>query len=265
MKPTPHIRPYWHVDAKWICGLIFGLLALASLVLFALMTLTSRDIAVPLATQVAAGMFSRNGLDDASELEEFKQKAAKQPGDKVETLPGVFITKADLATLPPRELRLKIFRQVVEPYYELGAKGVAAKQSADPAKQANIERQAGVLGLINQQTHDKLRQLFLISLALVVLPLAGLVYFSAGFGRLVSPGLVLVLLTWPAAIAFLVLQIAKNSSKPVGGEGGPVSPETLQLALGAVLPGLALVFLLGLILLLGAAVGRTVAKRKQPA
>jgi hypothetical protein len=260
MKPTPHARPYWHVDAKWICGILFALGLLASLLLYIASTLTSEKVAVPVATQIVAGMFSRNGLDDDSDLEEFKQKALKQPGEQVETLPGAFVSKTDLRTLSPRELRLKIFKQVVEPYYQLGAKGVAAKQSSDPAKQAQIEQQAGLLAYFNKSTHESLQRLFFISLAFLLLPLAGLVYFSAGFGRLVSPGLILVLLTFPGAFASLMLAVSSSSSKPVGGESG--QGESIAIAVGSVAPSLALLFGLGVALLLAAGIGKAVANRK---
>jgi hypothetical protein len=259
-----NVRPYWHVDLKWICGILFAVGLGVSLLLFLAATLTSKRIAVPIATEVAASMVSRNGLDDTTDIDEFKKKAAAQPGEAVETLPGIFVTKADLATLSPRELRLKIFAQVVTPYYELGAKGVAAKQTNDPQEQANIEQQVGVMGLLNQQTHDGLQRSFWISLGALVLPLIGLIRFSAGWGRLVSPGIIMAVMTFPGAVGAVIFEIAKRSSKPAGGGGSPipnVSPESLQMIAAAVLPMYVTVFIMGATLLTIAAIGKAWTKR----
>jgi hypothetical protein len=267
--PTPDARPYWHVDLKWVFGIIFAAGLAVTLILHVLTTLTSKSVAIPVATQVAAGMFSRQGLDDSADIEQLKQKARLQPGDKVETLPGIFITKVELETLSPRELRLRIFSRVVTPYYELGAKEVAARQTADPAERADIERQAGLLALLNQATHDTLATSRMISFGALILPLIGLVYFSAGFGRLVSPGLVMVLLTFPAAILGLITQIAQRSSKPFGSDGpgaaaGPgLSPESILTIMNGILPGYLAIFGLGITLLLIAGIGKIVSKRHQ--
>lgn len=265
-KTDSTIRPYWHVDAKWVCAILLTLGLWVSSVLYILSTLTSERIAVPVATQIVAGLFSNKGLDDTTEIEEFKQKARQQAGDKVETLPGIFVSKTDIETLSPRELRLKIFGQLVTPYYELGAKGVAAKQTTDPAERAKIERQAGLLALLNKNTHEILEQAFLISLGLLVLPLIGLVYFSAGFGRLVSPGIVLISISFPGAVIAGIMQIAKHSSKPFGGGGTSaipaLPPESLEMMLGAFTPVFALVFALGVLLLVAAGIGKAVSKRQ---
>ena len=268
-KPQPAARPYWHVDMKWVCGILFALGLWLALALYALTVLTSERIAVPLATQIAAQLVSRSGLDDPTDINALKQKASQQPGNDVETLPGVFVTKADLQTLTPRALRLKIFGEVVKPYYELGAKGVAAKQTADPQKRAEIEQQVGLLGLVNQSNHDILVRVFWLSLALLVIPLAGLVYFSAGFGRLVSPGIIMALSTLASAPLAVLLQIAAHSTKPAGDQPGPlpgVTADSFATVVRALLPGFLAVFALGMLLLLVAAIGKVVSRhRTRPA
>lgn len=266
---TPTNRPYWHVDMKWICGILFALGLWATLALYTLSTLTSERIAVPVVTQIAAAIVGQHGMASPAEIEKFKQGARLLPGDKVETLPGIFITKTDLETLSADEIRLKIIGQIVSPYYELGPEGVAAKQTTNPEERAKIEQQVGFAGLINRSTHDTLQRLMWISLGLLAIPLAGLIYFSAGFGRLVSPGLIMAFTAFPGAIAKLILEIATRSSKPVGGNGSTggvpgLSPESLEMIVRALLPGFLTVFTLGTVLLLAAAVGKTISKHRHP-
>ena len=50
--------------------------------------------------------------------------------------------------------------------------------------EAEIENQASYLKFLNKSTHDTLQKLAWIAGLLLAIPLAGLVYFSAGFGRL---------------------------------------------------------------------------------
>ncbi len=256
-----HPRPYWHVDAKWVCGIIFALGLWVALVLHSLAAATTEQVAVPAATQVIAQLFSPQGLDDPGDIGKLKEEAARQPEGIVHPLPGTTITRADLDSLSPRELRLKIFGQLVKPYYQLGVKGVAAQQTNDPKERESIEKQAGLLALINRQTHDWLQSAFLISLAALVLPLAGLVYFSYRFGRLASPGFILTLVPLPAMVVGSALLAAGAGPPTMPGQSGGAAalpPEALKLILQAVLPALWSVVAAGVALLLAAGIGRLI-------
>src|SRR5687767_7228754 len=112
-----------HKDFKWVSGIIaFAFLAI-TFALFNLVYLTSKPIAVELGTIVAASMFSPHGLDDATEINILRRQ--KTASGTIQPIPGLPVTVAtnDLEKKTPRELRLTIFRQIVEPIYE-GTEGI---------------------------------------------------------------------------------------------------------------------------------------------
>jgi hypothetical protein len=251
-----HVRPYWHVDAKWVCGLLFFASLTATLFLYTLSTLTRRDIAVPATTYVVANMFSRNGLDDTTEINEIKQNVKNIPGESYSPVSGATVPKSDLYTLSPRQFRLKAFEQVVAPIYDR-----TPTASGQTTSDQDLMKQAGVLAFLNKNTHAALQNAFLAALTVAALLLPGLVFFSHRLGRLVSPGLVMVLAALPGAILAGLLTIAVTSQPPYGGPSGPLSylpPETLVNLSRALAPVLIGVFALGLALLLIAATAKLV-------
>ena len=119
MNQSDTPRPYWHVDLKWIFGISAAFFLTSSLTLFTLSTLTSEKVAIPVASYVVASQFSRDGLDDPKDIEAAKSKFLKTKDNVFYPLDdkNIRITRDELETLSPREIRLKIFRQVVEPFY----------------------------------------------------------------------------------------------------------------------------------------------------
>lgn len=273
MKTTasPHVRPYWHVDAKWVCGLLaLGLLA-GSLLLMMAAAITAPKYGVELAATAIATAFSRDGLDEPmtpEEADKLRRQVAASPGGRfapIPNFPTATITAADLE-LPPRELRLKIFRQIAEPIYTLGAEGAAKKFTSDPVQQEQFKKDAFLLGLLTRETHEKLKWLGGWGLGLSVLTLAGVVFFSARWGRLANPGLLLLMVALPG----VVLSIAVASPGPETG-GGPFSmlPPDIRPGLGAAVrdtyvpvavTGLGLLVVAGIGRLVSAVRGRRAAK-----
>lgn len=202
------VRPYWHVDAKWFFGLFFTAFLTVSLLLFTLSVLTSEKIAINLATYLVANQFSREGLDDPKGVEEFRQKAS-QTGQEVFYPFGdesVSITREELDNLSPKELRLKVFKQVVEPiYYQ--------KRTPEAASQY------GILAYFNLETHNQIRRFFGLSLVPLVISLAGLVGFSYRYGRLISPAVPLLLTSLPISFFLYLIQ----HTTPPKGDDGPLS------------------------------------------
>jgi hypothetical protein len=265
-EPVPHIRPYWHVDAKWVCGLLTLVLLGGSLVLALAAAVTAPKYGVELAATGIASAFSRDGLDAPLKPEEkadLQRKLAAAKGGKfapIPNFPAVTLTAADLE-LPARELRLKIFRQIAEPIYTLGADGAARQFTSDPAQQEQFKKDAYLLGILTRENHERLKRLGGWGLALSALVLAGVVVFSARWGRLANPGLLLVM----AALPGVVLALAVGNPGPEGG-GGPFGmiPPDLRPELGAVVRNTYLpVALLGLGLLVAAGTGRIISGVRQ--
>jgi len=202
------VRPYWHVDLKWVFGLLALFALAASLLLFNLAALTERDRATTLTATVVAGLFSKDGLDDTKGLEEFRQKAAATPGDRVvpiEQFSWLSISKHEALTLGAKELRIAIFRQLTDPIYDKGLRGAAEGMTKDPLEQDKFVQQASLLGIFTKTTHDMLQRGFYGAAIFAVLFMAGVIYFSAGWGRLVSPAVLLLAVSPLGAVAGLLL------------------------------------------------------------
>jgi hypothetical protein len=222
-----HKRPYWHVDAKWVCA-ILALFALGlALMFYTLSTITKRDFAVKASATVIANLFSREGLDSTEGLNELRKKAQNTPGNTVtpiEQFPEITISKQDIQNLEPRELRIKLFSQLTGTVYDKGLEGAADEFTNNPEDREEFINQASTLSVFTYSTHQAMKQMFWVTLFISLFLLAGVIYFSAGWGRLVSPGLLLLLVGIPGSIIGLLIA---NAS---GNEGGPLAdlPEIRQ-------------------------------------
>lgn len=215
-KATP--RPYWHVDLKWIFGLMAVVALGAALLFFNLSNLTERDRAIKLSATIVASLFSKEGLDDSSGLAEFRQKAQSSPDETVtpiDQFPWLKISKEEALTLSPRDLRIAIFSQMTTPIYDKGLKGAAAQITQDPAEQEKFTQQASLLGVFTHSTHETLQRVFYVSAAAAIVLIVMAIYFSAGLGRLVTPG-VLLLATSPLGTfaGLLLLHPPKDGESP---------------------------------------------------
>lgn len=249
-------RPYWHVDAKWIAGILLFVNLGACLLLYNLASLTERDHAVNISATIVASLFSPKGLDDASGLKEFRAQAAKMPGTTIapiEQFPSIRISKHDALTLGPRDLKIALFSQITGPIYDLGLKEAAKQFTSSPADQQKFINQAQILGILTKNTHDILQRLFLISSVATVVLFGILVLFSAGWGRLVSPGVVLVSVSPVGTLASLILL------HPPTGDGSLTStlPSNIVEDVGASLShSYMYAMILGFVLLAFALVGK---------
>ncbi|HJQ08106.1 MAG TPA: hypothetical protein VJ836_01340 [Candidatus Saccharimonadales bacterium] len=206
--PAKPVRPYWHVDLKWICGILLFFVLGAALLLYNLNSLTERDRAVTLSATIVASLFSKDGLDDEKSVAEFRQKAAATPGEMVapiEQFPWLTVSKQEVATLSPRELRLAIFSKITGPIYDKGLKGAAAQFTNDPAEQEKFAKDAALLGVLTKTTHQAVQRAFIVTAILALLLMAAVIYFSAGWGRAVSPAALLLAVSPLGALAGLLL------------------------------------------------------------
>jgi len=273
-------RPYWHVDAKWITGILLLLAVNVTLLALILVLATAPEQGITLLTTTLASSFSAQGggLDEAGDIEIMKQKIAESPNGEWQPIPGmrIVVRAEDIAGMTPREMRLWFFRQWAEPIYYDGADGLASL-ATDPEMQSERGGGVGPLGFISAETHGKLKTALAVSGLISVVLLGLLVFFSHRFGRLGSPGCIVLL----AAVPGLVLMSGARgwlemSAQPAaaGGEETLITRYT-QLA-ADVLPGvvnqaiqifLALT-LLGAVLMLVALVGAVFLrgrKHKEPA
>ena len=256
-KATPKARPYWHVDAKWIFGLLLGSAVIVLLWVDTAVRLTDRETAVPLLTRVVALQFSPDGLDDQADLEKVRGQWLASGQSELRPIEGMplVLTREQVEMLPARELRLTLFRQMAEPLYDNGVEGFAASISSDPARQKEFANDAKLLGLASHETHDKVSIARVFALVAVLLLLVPAIYFSAGLGRLITPGVVLILASWAGALVFGLSKLAANSSPPddsAEGMAGMIGQEVASY-LPTLATGWAVVFGTGIGLLVAAA------------
>lgn len=277
MSPTP-ARPYWHVDAKWITGLLLLLTLSLTLLAFDVFWITSEPPAVEVVTQLVASMFSRGGLDDESEIQEVHQRLREDPDGEIQPIPGMplVVRERDIAGMSPREIRFYIFRQLAEPLYWKGPEGLAAMIGAsDDTKE--IQGQVGVLGLFTRENNQKIKQVMLILAGASAVLVGLLAFFSYRWGRLGSPGCALFLASLPNALLLGLPLSVLTGRPPASGaeEDGTaiiltnISSTIIVDVFETLLRYAAITALIGAGLLaasvLGALIGRVLSRRKAAA
>lgn len=178
---SPKKRPYWHVDAKWLTGIILVVLLNITFISFLLVQITSPKNGINLLAGILASSFSfeGGGMDASGDIEVMREKIAESVDGKWRPIAGmeIFVQEEDIAGKTPREVRLWFFRQWAEPLYRDGAEGLKDLIS-DPEMEQGLDEGIGPLGFINAKTHGKLLVVFLVC-GLTSLPfLLLLVYFS---------------------------------------------------------------------------------------
>lgn len=227
-----HRRPYWHVDAKWLVGLLLFLVWGATLLGFGLYRATDEKVAVPFLTTLLATSLSREGLDDAADVKEFRQRLQRAPNQRLRPIPQfeVYVRYDEVAGLTPRETRLAIFQKLAKPFYREGPDGIVRLSRSVKAVQSERLRKDTVLvSPLTRDFHDRLQKPLLIAGAAALALFALLSYFSAGLGRITSPGLVLLLAGLPGALAFAANAQGGQSTSLAQGETAGVGYAAQQL------------------------------------
>lgn len=211
-KSESKTRPCWHVDAKWVAGIILTFTLSLSFLVYSLVIITAEKPAIDTLTIGLALAFSQNGLDDEAEIAELKQALKLSPDKSIHPIPGlnVVIREQDINGLTPRQIRFYIFRQIAEPLYKRGPEGLAAL-AGDPKMENKMVEDSGILGFLTLKTHRTLKNLLLILGLISFILFVPLVLFSYRFGRIASPGIVIFISSLPGALAFSSANLALRS------------------------------------------------------
>lgn len=250
-------RPYWHVDAKWVTGLVLvGILSL-TLPLFNLVRLTALRPAVDIAGTLLAVAFSPHGLDDEAEIAEMWAALKASPDGTLKPFPGLLVSiRADqIQGLAPRATRVYVFRQVAEPFYWLGSAALVGGIQ-DPAVRSDVAACMGVLNLFTAETHQRLQHALVPFAAACVVLLLLLVTFSYRFGRVGSPGVALFVSALPgvalsASLSARVPVQVESAQPPEGAGVVAMTGCLLSTVLPQVMPTLARTYLVVLAIGLG--------------
>lgn len=207
-------RPYWFVDAKWIFGLFFMFLLGLTIFTFGLYQASNESNGVETLTKIIALEFSRNGLDDQTEIDTLKKQILTSTNGKIKPIPtlNVTLSLADVTNKSPREIRYNIFRNIAKPIYN---NGVGAESVLnDPEAIAKFRGDTFILRvLFSENSHNIIGNAFLILALLSTFSLTGIVFFSYRFGRIANPGFVILMTCLPWLIVYqLVGILTKNIS-----------------------------------------------------
>jgi len=260
-------RPYWHVDAKWVTSLLLVPLLAAAFLIHTLVQITAEGPAVETASLLLGLMFSRDGLDEETDVAAFRQQLEADPDGCIQPIEALRISvcQEDIADLPPREARLLIFRQIAQPLYQDGADGLAGLAS-DPEAGSTMSQGIGLLSFFTRETHLALtRVLAILALGCAAL-FVPLILFSFRFGRIGSPGCAIAAAAIPGAVLFAFFAVIFNPPPPAAGEPGmteiagalaaEVLPAIARIAIGTYLIAVGAGLLLILFSILGTVVSR---------
>lgn len=263
-----NVRPYWYVDLKWLLSLLALAAIAATLLLVTFARITAREPAVKILSYSLAGLTTTDDIDSDAGFEEIKQRVAAN-GQETVNFGGapVVITAEDVATLSPRQLRLKIFGGFAEKFYDQGPAGLATDTGATAEEAEKLKTDSSFIAPLTREGHRQITTYAAIAVA-VSLALIGLVVlFSYRLGRLVSPGLLLLLTGFPGLLFFAIA--SSQSDEPIGAARTDTASSTLEAAGTAasfigplVMPYFASTYLpvlgLGLLLLLTALVSKLI-------
>lgn len=212
LSPSP--RPYWHLDVKWITGLLLVISLGISSIMYNLTLVTDEKPAVDTLAMTYALTFSQNGLDDETEIAMLRLAVKASSTKSYKPVPGINIalTEQDLANKTPREIRLNYFRKWAEPFYKQGEAGFLALATDEQTKKG-IGNGMGALTIFTLQTHQTLEKIYSYTLIASAILLALVVLFSRRFGRLFSAGFAFVVASGPGAL--ITSLVAQSMQTPV--------------------------------------------------
>ncbi|MCJ7772019.1 MAG: hypothetical protein MUP22_02680 [Desulfobacterales bacterium] len=263
----PKPRPYWHVDAKWLTGIVLIFLLNITFLLFVLVQITGPEQGINLLATTLASQFSfeAGGLDAEGDIAIMRQKINESPDKQWQPIPGleIVVRAEDIEGKTAREARLWFFRQWAEPLYYDGPQGLGDLMT-DPEMKEELAQGVGPLSIVSAATHRKLLAFLVVSGLVSLFFLGLLVLFSHRFGRLGSPGCVIFVAAIPNLILLAGLrgwlENAVQNTEPTGFQilisrytqlAADVLPEIVQKALSIYI----FLVLLGIFLLLLALIG----------
>jgi hypothetical protein len=230
-KSNKKPRPYWHVDAKWIAGLLFIVFFITSLLLYNFTQIISRENVVDTITTDIQNSL-RQGLEEFSqeanewvnqEGESIKlvltvaRHELERMADEVEQTEKQIKTGEGERVKPFEELDLYIEKNELEKYEKWAEVIVYRKLSKtldEVKKEAfspSIETYNIKEEIINkiefpkvysEEIYQRYRKISFIMLFISFILLFLVVFFSYRFGRLFSPGLLIAITSLPGFYIF---------------------------------------------------------------
>lgn len=205
-NPPKQKRPLWFIDAKWICALGFILVFSITLTSFNIMQLTNRERAVETLTGIIEKSLTNVEGNLLEKIEEYKASlnatetsdnaAPAEEGSLLGRALGYFFPKNEIINKPATEIKNNFLQSLAVPIYEEGTGMIfTLLRGIDYA--TPINNNLSKIPIYSDKTHDTLVAWFATSLIISLLLLAGVVYFSWGWGKIFNSGLIIAVTASP--------------------------------------------------------------------
>ncbi|MCL5410274.1 MAG: hypothetical protein M1324_00250 [Patescibacteria group bacterium] len=264
------VRPYWHLDAKWLVALIFIPVFALAFFLCNLYVMTTEKNAVNVSAALLSALYAPGGdQGNSQEIEQVREAIKKSPDKAFKPFPGsdIQITEQDLDQYSIKDLKGKIFKELAKNIYNFDSSDI--KTSSDGKD--NSLSTLGAMAIFTKDGHQFIGKIALIVSSIALVFLALLIFFSYGFGRMISPGIIFFIIGLPATILLLLLQKgAGNSSEAVDLEklslgqrvGAAVKVVGPQIS-DVLLKNYIILLLTGVVLILTGIIGRIIQRHKK--
>ena len=222
MTEHTKVRPYWHMDAKWIAALIFIPVFIVAFLACNLYVITTEKNAVNVSAALLTALYAPGGDQNSNQEIEQVREAIKRNQDKVlKPFPGldIQITEQDLDQSNLANVKDKLFKELAKNIYNFDSSNI----ETSPDGKNNSVSTLGAMAIFTKDGHQFIGKIALISSSIALAFLVLIIFFSYGFGRLISPGIIFFIIGLPATILLLLLQ------KGAGNSLEAVDPEKLSL------------------------------------
>ncbi len=208
-------RPYWHVDLKWIFGIGSYLILVILVLCIGFYQLTTQKVAVAIISNGAAAIINPEASENTNTIVEIKQKMDTEHTDIFYPFPdhSIVITREDVNTLSAKEIENKVYMQLAEAIYN---NKLTTVDASGQSQNSSLQK-FGVLAVFTSQFHNNIGSILLVLIFPLLLFLSLTIYFSAGYGRLISPAIVILIATGPLCLVTLITSaLLHRSSSQIG-------------------------------------------------
>lgn len=222
----------WRIDAKWVAGILFTLSLALSLLALSLYRVTGVDQAKDLYSPALESLLKEVPDESFAEIARSGQQSPEQPVQPAFYPFKIDVKGKEVAGRTPDQVRAVLAVRTVEALYRQGSAALTKRDETTPPSTAptsegpapplsgsapeGSDQLSGILNLLSPMfivmtrgTHDVAWTGFLVSLFPVFLFGLLMVLAAFRFGKLISLGIPLVLLSGPGALVTSVFQALK--------------------------------------------------------
>ena len=219
-------RPYWHVDAKWICGIIFLVLFITGILFFNISQIISKNNVIDTATgniessikDEVSKFFDSTGKpiiqnkemilkvlsvanDEAREIDNKAKESAENAGSSIaSSYARIFQNPKDyakkFATVLSYKLEGVLFNRISSTL-DRTKDTIQSADLKDTNTKDKIMSQITIPKVYSEKQYQRYRNDAIMFLIIALSLLIAAIYFSSGFGRLSTPGFLILMASMP--------------------------------------------------------------------